>query len=172
MIVQAGALPADVPGKTPAAVREQQRRRHRVDDSAALAPAAEGPVIVGAVLQRPGSDFHPRVFRPAIYADEGIALVVLEQNVVVRLMPFDQRVFQNQRFKFAAGNNDLKVSHLFNHGRNLREMLTVKVAAYPVLQFFRFADINHCALCIQHQVDARQKRKAVCFVKQCFHGSP
>src|SRR5699024_2342340 len=53
VVVQAGALPANVPREAPRAGGQLQRLAHRVDDVLGLRPPAEGPEIARRVLGRP-----------------------------------------------------------------------------------------------------------------------
>jgi len=44
-----------------------------------------------------------------MHFDVGISLVILEANVVLGPVLFDERVFQQQRFKLRLGGNDFNV---------------------------------------------------------------
>ena len=90
MIVQTGPFLSDVPREGARTVRQQQCLRYGIDDFPALTAPAEGAEILRPVLCCPGTDFHSGIFFPAVHPDKGITLVVLEQDVIVGLMPFDQ----------------------------------------------------------------------------------
>ena len=44
----------------------------------------------------------------------------------MRLMTLYKRIFQHQRLKLGACDNDIEVRNLFDHGRDLRQMLAWK----------------------------------------------
>ena len=164
VIVETGPLFADIPRKLAGAVRQQQGFGDRGDDVPRLAPAAEGAEVFCPVLASAALDRHGRVFLPHIEADKRIALVVLEQDVVMGFVPLDERIFQYQSFKLAACDNDVEVPHLIHHGGNLGKMFSMEITRDTVLELFGFADIDNLALLVEHDVHARQQRQPVCLV--------
>ena len=86
----------------------------------------------------------------------------------MRLVPFDQGVFKNQRFKLTAGNDHVEIRNFLNHGGDLGEMIPMEVARDAVFQFFRLADVDYFRMFVQHNVNARQKRQAVRLFSQRF----
>ena len=60
---------------------------------------AEGAEVPGAVLLRLSRQSEPGVGGSGVQPDEGISLVVLEQDVVPGLVALDEGVFQDQRLK-------------------------------------------------------------------------
>ena len=83
-------------------------------------------------------------------------------------MPLDERIFQDQGFEFAGGNNHLKVGHFFNHGRDLREVLAVEITAHAVFELLGLADVDHLAVLVEHDIHARQQRQTRGLLAQCF----
>ena len=172
VVVQAGPVLADVPGEFAVAVRQQQGRADGVDDLPGLAPAAEGAVVFGAVLGGPAGDAHHGVGLPLIHAHEGIALVVLQQDVVVGPVPLDEGVFQHQSLKLTPRHDHVEVRHLFHHGGHLGRMLPVKIAADPVFELFGLAHIDDLAPGVQHDIDPGQQGQMIGFFPQFFqHGA-
>ena len=159
VVIEAGALPADIPREFARAVGQQQRLGDGVDDVPRLAAAAEGAEVARAVLPRAARNAHGGVLLPQIHPDEGIALVVLEEDVVVRLVALDERVFQHQRLELARRDDDVEVRNLFHHGRHLGQVLPVEIAADPVFQFFGLADVDDLAVRVQHDIHAGQQRQ-------------
>jgi len=91
----------------------------------------------------------------------------------MRLMTLYKRIFQHQRLKLGACDNDIEVRNLFDHGRDLRQMLAVEIAADAVLQLFRLADVYDLVLRVEHDVHARQQREIICFFAQSIqHTAP
>ena len=101
-----------------------------------------------------------------IEPDKGVALVVLEQDVVVWLVLLYERIFQHQRLELAARDNDVEVMHLLHHGLDLRQMLPVEIAADAVLQLLRLTDVYDLSVLVEHDVHARQQRQIICFFTQ------
>ena len=48
-------------------------------------------------------------------AEIGVPLVIFQQNVILRLMLFDQAAFQNKGFIFRVGDNKIVVIHMLHH---------------------------------------------------------
>ena len=172
VVVETGAILADVPGELAAAVRQQQGLADGVDDLPGLGASPEGAVVLGPVLGSAAGDAHGRVFLPRVHPHEGIALVVLQQDVVVGLMALDEGVFQHQGLKLAVGDDDVEVRHLFHHGCHLGQMLPVEIAADPVFELFGLAHIDDLAPGVQHDIDPRQQGQMIGFFPQFFqHGA-
>ena len=77
------------------------------------------------------------------------------------LVALDEGVFQHQRFKLAARDDDVKIRHLLHHGRHLGQMLAVEIAGDAVFELFGLADIDDLIVFIEHDVHAGQQRQAV-----------
>ena len=166
VVVEAGALLADIPREFPRAVRQQQRLGDRAYNVVGLAAPAEGAEVFCPVLPRAVRQRHFRVLLMQIEPDKRVALVILEQDVVVRLVLLYERVFQHQRLELAARDNDVEVMHLLHHGLDLRQMLPVEIAADAVLQLLRLADVYDLSVLVEHDVHARQQRQIICFFTQ------
>ena len=87
-------------------------------------------------------------------ADE--CFVVFEKGIELRLMSLDEGVFKKKCLFFIGGNDDIDGSYFvreeWHHGPNILSKL--KVLFKPLLEIFRFADIDHRANLIFHQIDA------------------
>ena len=166
LVLQAWPFLSDVARELPRTVRQQQGVLDHADDLARLKAAAEGAVVIGAVLRRAARDRHDRIVAFRVDADEGVALVVLEQDIVVRLVALDQRVFQHQRLEFARGDDDVEIPHLVHHRGDLRQMLTAKIARDAVFQLLRLTDVKHLAVLVEHDIHARQQRQIIRFFQQ------
>ena len=166
VVVEAGALLAYIPRELPRAVRQQQRLGYRAYNVIGLSAPAERTEVFCSVFPRAVRQRHPRVLFMQVQPDKWVALVVLEQNVVVRLVLLYERVFQHQRLKLAARDNDIEVMHLLHHGLDLRQMFPVEIAADAVLQLLRLADVYDLSVLVEHDVHARQQRQIICFFTQ------
>ena len=113
-----------------------------------------GAKILRAVLLHAAGDGDARKGLAAVDAHIGVVLVVLEQDVVMRLVQLDQVAFQCQRLQIGIAQQDVKVIHLRHHGGYLGGMLLgMEIAAHAVFQVDRFAHIDDLALML-HQVAA------------------
>ena len=169
--IQARPLRADILRELPAASRQAQSGEDRIDGLARLRPAAKGAKVPGAV---PGDavDQGKARIRSCWETHEGIAFIILEQDIVMGHMPFDQGVLQHQRLKFAGDENGVEAVHLGHHlpglGRMSRAVL--KILADPVFQLFRLADIDDLSRSVHHQVDPRAKGQVIGLFLQFFSG--
>ena len=151
MIVEAGPLLADVPGKLAAAGGQLQCAAYGIDGHAGLTSPAEGAEVPGTVV---GHFAHQREagIGPLSQPDEGIALIVLQQDVVPGLMVLDEGVLQDQRLELSAHEDGVEVIHLGHHGLCLLVVTGVflEVLADPVFQFFRLAHVDDLAGLVHH----------------------
>ena len=157
VVIQARAGAADVARKAARARRQAQRLAYSVDDLGRHAPAAVGAEVLRAVLLRMIDERERRVRLRHVQTHEGIALVVLEQDVVFGFVQLDERVFEHERFELGLHDDDIEIRNVRNHGRHLRQVLAAKIARDAVFECFRLADIDDLAVLVEHDVHARQQ---------------
>ena len=99
----------------------------------------------------------------------GVRLVILQQNIVRRLEPFDQVGFKNQGFIFGGRHRDFQGVHLVQHGlnawgkgvtsscrRRLRQTVPPgKIGNNPFFQDLGLAYIQNPSRIIQKTVNTR-----------------
>ena len=112
VVVQTRPLLADVPGELAVAGGQLQRGAYCLQGHPRLVPPAKGAEVPGPVLLRLVHQREPGIGRFLIEPHKGIALVVLQQNVVPGLVPLDEGVLQNQRLELRAHHDGIKVIHL------------------------------------------------------------
>ena len=173
--VQAGPLRPDVPGKFPAAGGEAQGGAHGVQGLPGLEPPAEGAEVLRPVVG-PLVDHGKPGIGPPGEADEGIALVVLEQDIIAGHVPLDEGVLQHQGLELAGDEDGIKVVDLGDHLPRLSGVggAVLKVLADPVFQPLRLAHIDDLPGFVHHQIDPRQKRQVIGLLFQLVlgHGPP
>ncbi len=87
--------------------------------------------------------------------DERKALVVLEQDVVARLVPLHQVVLEQQRLGFRRRLGDLDARHLRDHRLGLVGVgAAAEVARHAIAQVPRLADVEDPAGRVEHAVHA------------------
>ena len=105
-----------------------------------------------------GEDSRPRVL--GCDFDAQITFVVLQPDVVSRLILFDEIVFENQSFFIAAGNQGFNVFDAAKQKLNLRTLVrVVEVNAHAGTEIFGLADVHDFFALVPHQVDAGARRK-------------
>ena len=124
------------------------------------AAAGVGAKIPGAVFRRLGYDGKPGISLFA-QAQKGIPFIVLEQDIVFRLMLFNQGAFQQQRLKFRAGDDGFKFVDLRDHFHRFGRVGSQvgKILAHPVFQRLGLADVDDGALGVLHNINAGQQRQ-------------
>ena len=102
------------------------------------------------------------------HTDVAVPFIVFEQDVVLGHVLLDKAALQHQCFKFAVGDNIVKILHVFNHFANLDRMRfrRAEILADAVFQSLCFTDINDLARRVFHNIHARQKRQAHSFCAQ------
>ena len=163
VVVEAGSLLADVPREPAGAGRQAQGGAHRVDGLPRLAAAAEGAEVAGAVLRGPCHQREAGVVGLFVQPDEGVALVVLQQNVVAGHVPLDKGVLQNESLKLGADDDGVEPVHLGHHAAGLVVVGggVLKVLAHPIFQFYGLAHVDDLPRFVHHQIDAGQQRQLI-----------
>ena len=158
VVVETGALFADIAGELLAAGRELQRLRHRIQRRIGIVPPTEGAEIAGAVIADLIDKRKAWIF-PAAEPHKGIALVILQQDIIAGLMALDEGVFQHQRLKLTGDHDGVKLAHLLHHEAGLEGVgsILAEILTHTILQFFRLAHIDHRAALVHHQIDTGGK---------------
>ena len=154
VVIEAGSGLANVAREAARARRQAERLGDRVDDLVRDAAAAVGAEITRAVLRRLVGEGEGRIFRAQIEPDKGIALVVLEEDVIVRLVELDEGVFQHKRLKLGIDHDDVEIRHMVDHRGDLRQVLAAEIARDAVFERLGLADIDDGAGFIEHEIDA------------------
>ena len=81
-----------------------------------------GPIIFGVLFQLFPYQKQARVKLVDGEFEEGVGLIVLEVDIVAGLIFLDQVGFQEQRFAFVSGLEDLDIPHQVDHGGDVRGM--------------------------------------------------
>ena len=167
--LQAGPFLSDIPWEFPAAAGQQKGLTQQADGHIGGAPAAVGAEIQRAVLLPAAGQRQAGKLLPAD-PDKGIALVILQQDVVLGLVFFDQGVFQQQGVQLGVGENGLKMVDIGHHPPGLQGVRSQigKILAHPVAERLGLAHIDDCAVAVVHEINAGQLGQPVGFFFQFF----
>ena len=176
MLVEARTVLADVAREHPRTGLEVECLADRVDRAAGRHAALIRPEIARPVMRRLGNHGKRRIGRVRIQPDIGIALVVLEQDIVLWLVFFDHRVFEHKRLKLGFGHNDVKVVNMADQLARLgvQPLRRLKIVGNAVAQQLGLADVDHLAGLVLVQVHARLHGQLAHALFQLFsrHGKP
>ena len=157
LIIQAGPLLADIAWEFLGAARQAERRTQGVDDLLCAPSAAVGAEIARAVVRDARGQRDDGIGLAQVDAQVGIALVVLEQDVVFRHIVLDERALQHKRLELRRRRDRLEMVDLRDHTPGLRRVRRgiLKILRDPIFQFFGLSDIDHRVVRVLHQIDAR-----------------
>ena len=160
-------------GRSAGAGGQTQGGKHRVQGLPGLIPAAEGAEVPGGVIGVAVGQGKAGIRLPG-KAHKGIALVVLEEDVVFGAVALDEGVFQHQRLKLTGDENRVEMIHLGDHLPGLGRVrgALLKILAHPVFQLLRLAHIDHFPGLVHHEVHAGHQRQIIGLLPQLFlcHG--
>lgn len=109
MVIQTGPILPQVSGKLLAAARQLQGQKdgpqYILGHSPAAIGAKIGRAIVGQLVNHCNFWILLRHIQPQVW----IALIVFQEDVVLRQIPLDEGALQNQGFKLRRCNNDVKM---------------------------------------------------------------
>ena len=157
VLVEARAVLADVAREYPRTGLEVERFADRVDGAARGHAARVGAEVPRPVLRRLGNHGKRRVGRVRVQPDIGIALVVLEQDVVLGLIFFDHRVLEHQRLELGFGHNDVEIVNAADQlpRFGIQPFGRLKIVGNAVAEQLCLADIDHLTGLVLVQVYAR-----------------
>jgi hypothetical protein len=115
----------------------------------------EGPEVGRAVLLHPPGHHQTRILLVGGQLEEGIMLVVPEDDVVARAVPLDQIRFEDQGLELVAGDDELEVPHLPHQGVGLGVVgsRVLEVRAYASPERGRLAHVDDLPLGVLVEVD-------------------
>ena len=154
--IQARPVLADVPREGTRTAFEVQCFSDRINRSSCRTAAHVRTKVPRSVMCRLGDNFEIRVGQRGVQPHIGIAFVVLEQNVVLRLVLLYHRVFEHERFKLAVRDDDIEVVDMADQLTRLgvQPFGRLEVVGHAVLQQLGLADVNHLAGLILVHVNA------------------
>ena len=153
--VQAGTAPANFLREPPTAPGQQKSIHRRLGHLTGRKARGIRADILRAVILFLQRERQPR---PLVlcHLDIAVALVVLEQDVVLRGVGFDLACFQHQRLELALADDGV--------GDHLADLVVVghalpEILAHPDAQTLGLADIDDSAAFVPDDIDTRQKRQ-------------
>jgi hypothetical protein len=113
-----------------------------------------------AVIENQSSQDDPR---PLLVGDlkVGIGLVVLEHDVVLRLVPLDEFVLKDQSLGRRIGPDHLEIGYVAHKFPRLGVVSPrrLEIGAHPVAETDRLADVDDIPALVLHEIDARGRGK-------------
>ena len=155
MVVEAGPLLANIPRESAGAGRQLQRRRHGVERLPRLMSPTKGAEILRPILSGLADHGKAGIFLLPIQADEGIALIILQEDIIAGLMALDEGVFQDEGLKLRAHHNGVELLHLRHHEPRLFIVPRggLEILAHAVAQLLRLAHIDDQSRLVHHEID-------------------
>ena len=153
-----------------------QRLADRVDGAEGGLSAHIRAEIPRAILRRPRNDRKARIVLRRVQPDIRIALVVLQQNVVLGLIFFYHRIFEHERLELALGNDDVEgvdmADELARFG--VQALGRLKIVRHTVAQQLGLADVDDPAGLVLVHIYARLHGEPAHALFQLFscHGRP
>ena len=120
-----------------------------------------GTKIPRPILQYPPGNKSPWKFLLHGDLQIGIALIILETDIIARPMLFNQIALQDECFHLGAGQYCLEISNFRHHGPHLCRMVltTLEILPHPILQHDGLAHIDDLSLRILHDIDTGRIRQ-------------
>ena len=119
-----------------------------------------GSKILRLILFHPPNQLNAGIILRRIDAQVGVMLIVLEQDIILRLMELDEVTFKNQGFQICVAQHDIKIIDSRNHSAYFDRMCLGmgEILADAVFEVDRFTDIDDPALAF-HEITARTSRQ-------------
>ena len=167
MHVKAGTLLADIHGEPAATGRQHENGVDLLHRLLNCEAACERPEVIRVRVvgvQRVG---YPRVGSFA-YLDVVVALVVLEQYVIFRLVELYKAAFQHQCVKLARADDKVEIRDIVDKLQGLGVVVGIvpEVGGHAVFERLRLSDVDYLPGLIFHEIHAGAEGQAVRLVAQ------
>ena len=159
MVIQAGPILSNITGKFPFTSGQFQRQLNCLHQVLCHTTAAVGTVVGCAIIRNFTDHGDARINLPHVQPQIGIALVVLQQNVIFWHITLDKTAFQYQCLEFRRCNDHIKMINMADHQTRFGRMRhrVDKILADAVFQFFCLAHINDIVMLIPHDIHTGAK---------------
>ena len=91
-----------------------------------------------------------------VHAQEGIGLVVLQQDVILGRVLLDEVVLGDESVHLARADDIAKIGDVGEHRHHLRRLVAglIKILLQPRFEALGFADVDDLSVLVQHQINA------------------
>ena len=122
-----------------------------------------------AVLPQPSRHVNPGILFVS-QLDVRVRFVVAQQDVEARLVLLNQVVFESERFLLVINQNVVDIARFADQrsGLDIGQLVLGKVAAHPVSQALRLADVDHPAAGVLVQIHSGREGELAYLVTE-FH---
>ena len=157
VVVQTGPVFSHIPWKLFAATGQLQSQPNGLHDAVGYGSAAVGTEIFRPVIGNPADQLNFRVNILHIQPQIGVALVILEKNIIFGGIPLDQAAFQHQRLELGSCHDHIEMVDVADHNPGLGAVGggVLEILADAVFQFFGLAHIDDFILFIAHDIHTR-----------------
>ena len=173
MSIQTRARLADIARQHALARAQPEHTPHRVNCLKCRAAAAVRTEIPVRILSDLSHDGKFRKRPAGRDLDERIALVILEQNIVMRLVFFNHGVLKHQSLELALAHNDVEMVDMRDHLPRFFgvALLILKILRYAVFERLCLADVNDLVPGVFHDINPRltRQRKHLLFQLAFLH---
>ena len=114
----------------------------------------KGAIILGFILFPSACGKNPGKVLLHRHFDIRISLIILQHDIIMRAMLFDEGTLQNQSLHFRIGDNIFEFLNMGHHGTCLCRMVptALEILAYPIPQVNGFSHIDNFSGFIFHQI--------------------
>ena len=117
--------------------------------------------VPGAVVRRPADQGDSREVLVQGQFDVQVVLVIPEPDVEPGTMALDHGLLEHQGFLLRRRGDHFELVDARDHGSDVlgQDAGSLEIVRHPVAQAERLAGVNHPALSVTHEVDARRLRQ-------------
>ena len=153
MIIQAGPFRLFPDGY--GARAHAERDVHDLQNVLDAHPSHIRAEIFASLSEFAGNGKGGKFFR-STHFDVRIRFIVLQKDIVFRFIFFDQIVFERKGVDLRFGNDIVKIGDIGDHRHNFFRLDGgMEILSDAVFQVARLTDVDHVAVSVQHNINAR-----------------
>ena len=157
MVIQARTFLPDIPRKYLLAFTDREQLMQGFDGFLRSQHIRKRPIIFRLVLLHSACDEDARKHLLHRHLDIRIAFVILQKNIIIGMMLFNEVTFQEKRFHFGIRYDIFKFADIRYHGTCFCRLIAaaLKILPHAVFQIHCLPHINDMPVFILHQINSR-----------------
>ena len=157
MVIQARTFLPDIPRKYLLAFTDREQLMQGFDGFLRRQHIRKRPIIFRLVLLHSACDEDARKHLLHRHLDIRIAFVILQKNIIIGMMLFNEVTFQEKRFHFGIRYDIFKFADIRHHGTCFCRLIAaaLKILPHAVFQIHCLPHINDMPVFILHQINSR-----------------
>ena len=146
-------------------IRTRANGKHAIEPAEGLPDGLAGgvrPEVESLVFARAPHHRQARIALPRVEPQVNVVLVIPQVDIEPRLVFLDEGVLEDESLFFGVGDQKVDIHHRGQPEADMKTRVASlrEVLPHPASQVLGLADVDHLAIGVLHQINARRAREA------------